>query len=73
MEGVLTGEGGGERLYTYRYTVRHHQNDSYIKMGRDESHINVSLIVREKVTRPQLLKRKESRSRFKPRSLCLPA
>ena len=30
---------------------RHHQNDSCIKMGSDESHFNVSLIVRDKVTR----------------------
>ena len=29
----------------------HHQNDSGIKMGSDESHFNVSLIVRNKVTR----------------------
>ena len=29
----------------------HHQNDSYIKTGSDESHFNVSLIVRDKVTR----------------------
>ena len=29
----------------------HHQNDSYIKVGSDESHFNVSLIVRDKVTR----------------------
>ena len=29
----------------------HHQNDSCIKMGRDESHFNVSLIVKDKVTR----------------------
>ena len=28
----------------------HHQNDSCIKMGSDESHFNVSLIVRAKVT-----------------------
>ena len=28
----------------------HHQNDSCIKMGSDESHFNVSLIVRDKVT-----------------------
>ena len=31
---------------------RHHQNDFCIKMGSDESHFNVSLIVRDKVTRP---------------------
>ena len=29
----------------------HHQNDSCIKMGSDESHFNVSLIVGDKVTR----------------------
>ena len=29
----------------------HHQNDSCIKMGGDESHFNVSLIVRDKVSR----------------------
>ena len=29
----------------------HHQNDSCIKVGSDESHSNVSLIVRDKVTR----------------------
>ena len=29
----------------------HHQNDSCIKMGSDESHFNVSLIVRDTVTR----------------------
>ena len=29
----------------------HHQNDSCIKMGSDESHFNVPLIVRDKVTR----------------------
>ena len=29
----------------------HHQNDSCIKMGSDESCFNVSLIVRDKVTR----------------------
>ena len=49
-----------------------------IKMGSDESHFNVSLIiVRDKVRRqfhkPQLLKRKESRSCIEPRSFRLPA
>ena len=43
----------------------HHQNDSCIKMGSNERHFNVSLTVRDKVTRlcPQIttfLKRKES-------------
>ena len=45
------GGGGGGRSYTYVYSVSHHQNDSCIKMGSDESHFNVSLIVRDKVTR----------------------
>ena len=32
-------------------TTHHHQNNSCIKMGSDESHFNVSLIVRDKVIR----------------------
>ena len=30
-------------IYTYCYTVDHHQNDSCIKMGSDENHFNVSV------------------------------
>ena len=44
------GGGGGEREIIYRpiFTLsRHYRNDSCIKMGSDESHFNVSLIVRE--------------------------
>ena len=48
------GEGGmevgEEGEYTYRYTVATRM--TCIKMGSDESHFNVSLIVRDKVTRP---------------------
>ena len=43
--------GGRGRIYTYRYTDCHHQNDSCIKMGSDESHFNIPLIVRDKATR----------------------
>ena len=52
-------EGGGK--WVWRWGKRgiihlslhcHHQNDSCIKVGSDESHFNVSLIVRDKVTRP---------------------
>ena len=55
----------------------HHQDEYLIKMGSDESHFNVLLIARDKVTRqcPQIttfLKRKESRSGIEPTSLCLP-
>ena len=55
----------------------HHQNDSCIKVGSDESQFNVSLIVWDKVTRqcPQTttFKEKESRSGFELWSLCLSA
>ena len=44
------GGGGRGRVYTYRYTVTTRM--TCIKMGSDESHFNVSLIVRVKVTRP---------------------
>ena len=43
--------GGGGRLYIYIYIYlslhRHLQNDSCIKMGSDESQVNVSLIVKD--------------------------
>ena len=41
-------EVGGEGDYIY---LSLHQNDSCIKVVSDESHFNVSLIVREEVTR----------------------
>ena len=37
--------GGGEREIIYLSLHCHHQNDFCIKMGNDESHFNVSLIV----------------------------
>ena len=43
------GGGGRGRLYTYRYTVTTRM--TCITMGSDESRFNVSLIVRDKVTR----------------------
>ena len=63
-------EVGGRDTVTTRMTC--------IKMGSDESRFNVSLIVRDKVSRqcPQTTTfeaEKESRSRLEPRSLCLPA
>ena len=41
----------------------HHQNDSCIKMGSDESHFKVLLIMRDKVTRqcPQTITSEEKR------------
>ena len=44
--GLEIGEEGG-RLCIYC----HHQDDSCIKMDSDESHFNVSLTARDKVTR----------------------
>ena len=44
-------EVGGEGDYIYLSLHCHHQNDLCIKMGSDESQFNVSLIVRDKVTR----------------------
>ena len=43
--------GGWEREIIYLSLHCHHQNDACIKMGSDESHFNVSLIVRDKVIR----------------------
>ena len=54
---MLIRDGGkaarrwGEREIIYLSLHCHHQNDTCIKMGNDESHFNVSLIVRTKVTR----------------------
>ena len=43
------GGGGGETIYLSLHC--HHRNDFCIKVGSDESHFNVSLTVRDKVTR----------------------
>ena len=42
---------GGEREIIYLSLHCHHQNDFCVKVGSNESHVNVSLIVRDKVTR----------------------
>ena len=46
----------GEREVMYLSLHFHLQNDSCIKMDSDESHFNLSLIVKDKVTRqcPQI-------------------
>ena len=46
----MGGGGGGEREIIYISLHSHNQNDSCIKMVSDESHFNVSLIVRDEVT-----------------------
>ena len=64
------GKGGGVIYLTLHC---HHQNDFCIKMGSDERHFNVSLIVRDEDTGqcPQTTTFEESG--IEPRSLCLPA
>ena len=42
-------EGRGILLYLSLHC--HHQNDSYIKMGSDDNPFNVSLTVKNKVTK----------------------
>ena len=41
----------GKKEIMYLSLRCHHQNDSCIKTDSDESHFNVSLIARDKVTR----------------------
>ena len=53
-DGEKVGKGvrkWGEREIIYLLLHCHHQNDSCIKMASDKSLFNVSLIVRDKVTR----------------------
>ena len=54
----------------------HHRNDFCIKMGSAVNHFIASLFVRAQskdgIHKPQLLTRKESRSRIELRSKCLP-
>ena len=63
---VVVGGGGGMEII-YLSLHCHQQN----RLGSDESHFNVSLIVRDKVVTRQCpqtttLKRKKSRSGFDP-------
>ena len=73
MGGRGYGDGERGRVYTYRYTVTTRMN--CIKMGSDESHFNVSLIVRDKVTRqcPQTkpFEEKEEPKRYRTEELAL--
>ena len=61
MRFIRDGEKGvwrlGKREIIYLSLHCHHQNDSCTEMDSEESHFNVSLIVRDKVTRqcPQSL------------------
>ena len=58
MRLIRDGEKGGKGVWRwgeneiiYLSLRCHHQNDFCIKVGSDESHFSVSLIVRDKVTR----------------------
>ena len=46
------GNGGGVKREIIHLSLHcRHQNDSCFKMGSDESHFNILLIVKDKVTR----------------------
>ena len=64
-----------KREITYLSLHCHHQNDSCIQMGSDESHFNVSLIRRDKVTRqcPQTTTFEEKGELKRYRTEVLPA
>ena len=51
-DGRMEVEEEGNFIYISMYLSLHchHQNDSCIKMGSDESHFNISLTVRNKIT-----------------------
>ena len=51
--------GGGRGRFIYLSPHCHHRNDSCIKMGSDESHFNVSLLVRKKVRNHNHFEEKE--------------
>ena len=72
----------GKREIIYLSLHCHHQNDSCIKVGSDERHFNVSLIVKNKVTRqchrPQRLRERRAEadsnrgsSAYQPKALPL--
>ena len=49
--GYRDGGKGRESIILYLTVHCQHQNDFCIKIGSNDSHFNVSLIVRDKVTR----------------------
>ena len=67
----------GKREIIYLSLHCHHQNDSCIKTGSDESHFNVSVgsdgQSHKTVHKTTFSTRKESRSGIEPRSFRLPA
>ena len=78
---ALLGKSGvwkwGQREIIYLSRHCHHQNDPCFKMGSGESHFNVSLILRDKVTRQCPLtttfEEKGEPNGIEPRSFRLPA
>ena len=61
----------GKREIIYLSVYYHHQNDSCIMMGSDESHFNVSLTVRDKVTTTNLFEEKGEPKRNRAEALLL--
>ena len=85
MRLIRDGEKGGKGVWRlgkreiiYLSLHCHHQNDSCITMGSDESHFNVSVGSDGQSHKTvsidhNVLKREESRSGIEPRSFRLPA
>ena len=76
MKLIRDGEKGvwrwGKREIIYLSLHCHHQNGYCIKMGSDESHFNVSLVVTDKVPRLST-NHNLFEEKGEPRSFCLPA
>ena len=63
----------GKREIIYLSLHCHHQNDSCVKRGSDESDFQCFINCEGQSHKTMKKKKKESRSGFEPRSLCLPA
>ena len=62
------GGGGSRRLYTYRYTVTTRMTSAFLRWAAMKA-----ILTFRNCEVQSHKKRKESRSRFEPRSFCLPA
>ena len=73
--GVVVGGGGRGRSYTYHYTVTTRKTPAlrWAAIRAILMFHNCEGQSQDSVHRPQLLKRKDSRSGFELKSLCLPA
>ena len=64
----MGGGGGSRRLYTYRYTATTRMTSAFLRWA-----VMKAILMFRNCEGQSQKKRKESRSRFEPRSFCLPA